>query len=149
MAELARVLKPGGKLALAEPNESNWAVRFSRFIEDLPLVRGWVLRAGWDTPNRAVHSDELYVRALKGQGFIDIEVSSCFPGGLPPLPTKLRKTGLSSLGPLSARMLLYLRHLLFAVAVKVLPRPLNGADLLITGTKSLRGSALPQIDPMS
>lgn len=136
VAELSRVLKHGGKIALAEPNESNMVVRFSRFIEDLPLLRGWVLRAGWDTPNRTIHRHDDYVKALERHGFTDIEVSSCFPGGLPPLPARRQKWGLSSLGLLLIHILVRLRRILFIIADKVLPRPLNGADLLITGTKS-------------
>jgi SAM-dependent methyltransferase len=135
VAELARVLKPGGRIALAEPNESNLAVRFSRFIEDLPLLRGWVLRAGWDTPNRTIHRHNDYIKALDRQGFTDVEVSSCFPGGLPPLPARAQKWGLSSLGLLLINILVRLRRLLFIIADKVLRPPLNGADLLVIAVK--------------
>jgi len=135
VAELSRVLKPAGKIALAEPNESNVAMRFSRFVEDLPLLRGWVLRAGWDSPNRTIHRHNHYVEALERQGFTDIGVRSCFPGGLPPLPAKSQKRGLSSLSLMLIHILVRLRRLLFMVADKVLPHPLNGADLLITGAK--------------
>jgi len=135
VAELKRVLKLGGKIALAEPNESNVAMRFSRFVEDLPLLRGWVLRAGWDTPNRTIHRHNHYIEALERQGFTDIGVSSCFPGGLPPLPIKSQKRGLSSLSLMLIHILVRLRRLLFMIADKVLPHPLNGADLLITGAK--------------
>jgi len=135
VAGFNRVLKPGGKIAIAEPNESNLAVRLSRFVEDLPLVRGWVLKAGWDTPNRTVHRHEYYVRALQRQGFTDIKVSSCFPGGLPPLPARSEKGGLSFLKLLLIHGLVRLRRLIFIAAAKVLPRPLNGGDLLITARK--------------
>ena len=135
VAELSRVLKPGGKIALAEPNESNWAMRFSRLVEDLPLIRRWTLGAGWDTPNRAVHRHQHYVEALARHGFTDIGYTSCFPGGLPPLSIKSERQSVSSLGILLIQTLFRLRHLLFMIALKVLPRPLNGADLLITGAK--------------
>jgi len=135
VAGLTRVVKPRGMIALAEPNESNLAVRFGRFIEDLLLVRGWVLSAGWDTPNRTIHRHEHYVRALERQGFTDIKVNSCFPGGLPPLPARPQKGGLSFLGFLLIHILVRLRCCLFVIAAKVLPRPLNGADLLITASK--------------
>lgn len=134
--EVFRILRPGGKIALIEPNESNIAMRFSRFIEDLPLLRGWILRAGWDTPNRTIHKHNDYIKALERHGFTNIEVSSCFPGGLPPLPARPQKWGLSFLGLLLIHILVRLRRLLFMIADKVLPRPLNGADLLITGIKS-------------
>jgi ubiquinone/menaquinone biosynthesis C-methylase UbiE len=135
VAELSRVLKPGGKIALAEPNESNLAMRFSRFVEDLPLLRRWTLSAGWDTPNRTVHRYQHYIEALKRQAFTDIKFTSCFPGGLPPLPIKSQRQGLNYLGQVLIQILFHLRRLLFIIAVKVLPRPLNGADLLVTGAK--------------
>jgi len=133
VAELVRVLKPGGKIALAEPNESNLAMRLSRFIEN--LAQKWVLKAGWDTPNRTIHKHNCYLKALEQQRFTDIKVSSCFPGGLPPLPIKGQRRELTFLGSLLIHILFCLRRLLFTIAAKVLPRPLNGADLLITGIK--------------
>ncbi len=135
VAELSRVLRPGGKIALAEPNESNMAMRFSRFIEDLPLLRRWTLSAGWDTPNRTIHRHKHYIEALERQGFTDIKFTSCFHGGLPPLPIKSHRRSLNSLGLLLIQILFSLRRLLFIIAVKVLPRPLNGADLLVIGAK--------------
>jgi 2-polyprenyl-3-methyl-5-hydroxy-6-metoxy-1,4-benzoquinol methylase len=133
-AELARVLKPGGKIALAEPNESNLAMRLSRFVENLPLLRRWVLNAGWDTPNRTSHRHKDYVRALEQNGFTDIVVSSCFPGGLPPLPAKSGK----GINVLTINILVRLRRILFIAAFKILPPPLNGADLLVTGIKGTK-----------
>lgn len=138
VAEIRRVLKPGGKIALAEPNESNLAMRFSRFIEDLPRIRNWLLNAGWDTPNRTVHRHKYYVEVLERHGFTDIKLSSCFPGGLPPLPIKAQALPLSYVVLPLIRILLRLRHLVFTSTVKVLPRPLNGADLLVTGVKRER-----------
>ena len=135
VSELARVLKPGGMIAMAEPNESNLAVRFSRFIEDLPLLRTWVLREGWDTPNRTINKHKQYITALAKYGITDITISSCFPGGLPPLPPKSRKGVLTFISLLSIKILVRVRRLVFMMAYKILPSPLNGADLLITGTK--------------
>jgi SAM-dependent methyltransferase len=135
VSELARVLKPGGMIAMAEPNESNLAVRFSRFIEDLSMVRTWVLREGWDTPNRTINKHKQYVEALAKNGITDIKVSSCFPGGLPPLPPKSRKGFTRAISLLSIKALMLTRRIIFAVAYRTLPRPLNGSDLLITGKK--------------
>jgi ubiquinone/menaquinone biosynthesis C-methylase UbiE len=136
VSELTRVLKPGGMIAMVEPNESNLLVRFSRFIENLPLLRTWVLREGWDTPNRTINKHKKYVEALAHNGITDIKVSSCFPGGLPPLPPKPRKGFLMLVSLLSIKILVRTRRLLFSAAYKVLPRPLNGADLLIMGIKA-------------
>jgi ubiquinone/menaquinone biosynthesis C-methylase UbiE len=133
IAELSRVVKSGGRIAMAEPAESNLAVRFSRFVEN--LLQGSIMRAGWDTPNRTTHMHKDYIEALKRQGFTDIRISSCFPGGLPPLPIKSQKRVLSSLRLLLIHILFRLRTLFFTIASRVLPRPLNGADLLIAGTK--------------
>lgn len=135
VSELARVLKPGGMISLAEPNESNLLVRFSRFIEDLPLLRTWVLREGWDTPNRTINKHKQYVETLMKHGITDIKVSSCFPGGLPPLRIKHKKRDSNRVVMLSIKVLFYMRSLLFFIAYKLLPKPLNGADLLIIGTK--------------
>jgi ubiquinone/menaquinone biosynthesis C-methylase UbiE len=138
VAELVRVLKPGGMIALAEPNESNLAVRFSRFVEDLPLLRRWILREGWDTPNRTINRHTKYTEALTHNGIIDIKLSSCFPGGLPPIPPKSQKGFLRFISLLSIKCLVRLRRFIFWVTYRVVPRPLNGADLLITGRKNTK-----------
>ena len=135
VADLRRVLRPGGKVAWVEPNESNLLVRLSRFMEDLPPIRKWILRAGWDTPNRTVHTHNHYIEALERQGFTDITLGSCFPGGLPPLPMEPGATSPGLLSRGLIRLSFRLRVLLFTIAARMLPRPLNGADLLITGRK--------------
>ncbi len=56
------------------------------------------------------------------------------------LPARKQKWGLSSLGLLLIHILVRVRRLLFIVADKVLPRPLNGGDLLITGRKEKVGA---------
>jgi 2-polyprenyl-3-methyl-5-hydroxy-6-metoxy-1,4-benzoquinol methylase len=135
VSELVRVLKPGGIIALAEPNESNLAIRFSRFIEDLPPIRKWVLKEGWDTPNRTINKHTVYVQMLAQNGITDIKVSSCFPGGLPPLPPKSRKSFKAIISLLAIKLMVHSRRLIFSTACRILPRPLNGADLLIRGNK--------------
>lgn len=135
IAELTRVLKPGGQIALAEPNESNLVVRFSRFIEDLPLLRGWVIQSEWDSPNRTINIHKVYVNTLSNVGIIDIKLISCSPGGLPPLPSATQKGIGNHLALISIKILVRVRRFIFMCAYKLLPKPLNGADLLITGIK--------------
>jgi len=136
VSELSRVLKPGGMIALAEPNESNLAMRFSRLIEDLPLLRLWVLHEGWDTPNRTINKHKTYVEALTKNDITDIKVGSCFPGGLPPLPPRSQKGFKAVFSLFAIKFLVRSRRLIFAIAYRTLPRPLNGADLLVIGIKS-------------
>jgi 2-polyprenyl-3-methyl-5-hydroxy-6-metoxy-1,4-benzoquinol methylase len=136
VAELVRVLKPGGKMALVEPNESNSVIRFSRFIEDLPLLRGWILREGWDTQNRTITMHHQYINSLSKHRITDIKLGSCFPGGLPPLPPRSQKGFGNLLSLLSIKIMFQVRRLLLIYAFKLLPRPLNGAELHITGIKS-------------
>jgi ubiquinone/menaquinone biosynthesis C-methylase UbiE len=77
ISELRRVLKTGGKLTLLEPNESSPAVRMSRLAENMPVLRGMVLKAGWDTPNRATHHRGEYLEAMRSAGFTRIRFSTC------------------------------------------------------------------------
>ena len=131
--ELKRVLKPDGVLALVEPNEANIAMRFSRFLED--RFQKMVLAASLDTPNRNVHSHAYYAAVLCKHGFRDVKFNSCYSGEVPDLPcSKKRKLG--SWGTSAVRLLLAARHLLFMLSERVLPKPLNGAGLLITARRS-------------
>ena len=126
--ELHRVLKPGGKIAFVEPNESNLAMRLSRFVEDSLSKR--VLKAGLDTPNRTKHSYRDYCKSLAQYQFISVKVGFCYPVIFPPSAFSTQKGGSKFL-----KIICYLRGILFSIARKVLPQPLNGADLLITGIK--------------
>jgi SAM-dependent methyltransferase len=128
-SELCRVLKPGGRIAIAEPNESNLAVKVSRFAED--VFRPAVLGAGWDTPNRTVHGYRDYLGEFRKGGIVDLRCFSCRTN-LPPI--------LDSRSPAKTALeLAYnLRACLFGLGAWVLPRPLNGSDLLITGRKGSR-----------
>ncbi len=134
VTELARALKPGGRIVVAEPNGSSPAVRLSNALEN--LLQGWLVRLGVDTPNEALHNHRVYVKALEQSGITDIKVDSCYFGGLPPLPKKSKKA--SSLSLSLIHILARLRRFFFIIAARVLPRPLNGSDLLITGTKGER-----------
>jgi SAM-dependent methyltransferase len=132
LSELARVLKPGGRILIAEPNESNPAVRLSRLVEG--LAQRWISRAGWDTPNRSTHLHNHYVAALQELGFTDIQVNSCFSGDLLPLPVKPQSRRLGAIVPALLRLAFRLRTLCFMITAKVLRPPLNGPELLVTAT---------------
>ncbi len=66
----------GGRIFIAEPNESNPAVRLSRLAEG--LAGRWILKGGWDTPNRSARLRNHYVAALEELGFANIRVNSCW-----------------------------------------------------------------------
>ncbi len=132
VAELTRVLKPGGRMVLIEPNGSNLAVRLSNRLEN--WFKFWLVKLGADTPNETLHTHEIYTEVMERQGIGGLQVSSHYFGGLPPLPRKtLNRT--SALSLRLVHVLARLRQLVFSAACLVLPRPFNGADLLITGTK--------------
>ena len=135
VSELVRVLKPGGKIALAEPNESSAAVRFSRWVEDLPLMRSWVLKEGWDTPNRTINKHYVYLDALQKNGITDISLSSCYTGGMPPLPPKSKNSIKAFFSLVAIKFLVMVRCWVFSLGNKFLKKPFNGAELLITGIK--------------
>jgi ubiquinone/menaquinone biosynthesis C-methylase UbiE len=127
-SELCRILKPGGKLAIVEPNEANLMIRISRFIED--LLSPIILKIGWDTPNRTIHTYNEYISEFRKNNCVDISYSSCY-AGLPPI---LKNN--YSFVTRSLTSLYYLRNMMLTISTKILPRPLNGPDLLITGVKT-------------
>lgn len=132
LSELARVLKPGGRILIVEPNESNPAVILSRLVEG--LAQRWISRAGWDTPNRTTHMHNHYVAVLEDLGFADIQVNSCFGGELLPLPVKLQRQRFSAMIAVLLNLAFRLRTLCFMIAAKVLRPPLNGPELLIAAS---------------
>ncbi len=135
VSELVRVIKPGGKIAMAEPNESCIAVRFSRWVEDLPLMRSWVLKEGWDTPNRTINKHYVYLDALQKNGITDISLFSSYTGGSPPLPPKSQKGIKAFLNLVAIKSLVKVRCWVFSLGNKYSKKPLNGAELFITGIK--------------
>jgi len=135
VTELKRVLKPGGRLAFMEPNESSPAMKLSRFFEDLPVIRNWILRAGWDTPNRTVHTHRDYIQALRKAGFTEIDVKSRFFGALKHLPLDRSKKKLNAFVRVALPVFYILRTVVFYVVTKLSPPPLNGIDLLVVARK--------------
>ncbi len=134
--EMARVLKPGGKLVLLEPNGSNIMVKLSNRLEN--LSRGWLFNSGIDSPNEKIHNHKLYEAALRTQGFAEVKVASSYTGGLPPLPPRPQKSFGGFLNFVTIHFLARTRRLIYYVTAWVLPRPLNGIDLMITATKGHR-----------
>ena len=132
LSELALVLKPGGKIFIMEPNESNPSVRLSRLIEG--MAERWILRAGWDTPNRSTHLSTDYVAALEELGFADIQIGSCSGGDGSPLPIEHDGRGPSAVIAVALRLAFHMRTLCFNMTEKILRPPLNGSDLLISAT---------------
>ncbi len=130
--ELKRVLKPGGMIAFAEPNEGNVAVKLSRFLED--MLRNLVLATGLDVVNRRVHPPSYYVSVLRGLGFRDVRLDSYHSGEVPSLP-RIKQAKLGRLGVSIVRCLIVGRNLLFFLTSRILPPPLNGSELLIMATR--------------
>lgn len=126
-SELCRVLKPGGKIAAVEPNEANLAMKLSRFIED--SLSPIILKIGWDTPNRTIHDYRDYLREFERRNITNLEHSSCYA----PLPAIINSNNFVIVQAL--KLIIKLRAIVFGVSTKILPRPLNGPDLLITGIK--------------
>ncbi len=132
IAELTRVLKPGGTMVLIEPNGSNLAVRLSNMLEN--WFKFWLVKLGADTPNETIHPHNIYTRVMEEQGVGGLKVSSYYFGGLPPLPRKAQNWK-STLSLRLVRILAHLRQIVFSAARVLLPRPFNGTELIITGTK--------------
>jgi len=120
--ELKRILKAGGKITIAEPNEVALSLRLSRAFED--MLRAPIIEARIDTPGRTNHTYRDYVKVLRHLGFSNLKVDSCYAKEWPVVKHNLL-----------FRMLVRVRILLFALATKLFPTPLNGPDLLITAVK--------------
>jgi len=131
LAELRRVLKPGGRIFLVEPNESSRPMRLSRLAER--AVRPWILKAGWDTPNRSTHLYTDYGTVLEGLNFRDITISSCFAGRMPPLPLQPEISSMVIPGLL--RVAAGLRSLCMDISSRILRGHLDGPELLITALR--------------
>lgn len=125
--ELSRVLKSDGKITIVEPNEANLTMRASRFVENIlsPLI----LKIGWDTPNRTTYTYKDYLREFQRHDFINLRYSSCY-ASLPPIPNSRHPVANVALG-----LIYHLRTFLFSLSTKLLSRPLNGPDLLMSAIK--------------
>jgi len=132
-SELSRILKHEGKIFVVEPNDGNPAMRLSRAIEDVSVIRRWILSVGWDTPNRTAHFVRDYVAEFAEHGIGDMRISSCLSH--PPTMPMVRRGVLGRLKNLLAGIILGVRRCLFVTVTELLPTPLNGPDLLIIGSK--------------
>jgi ubiquinone/menaquinone biosynthesis C-methylase UbiE len=133
LRDIARVTKQEGNAVVLEPNGSNPVMLLSGRLED--LIRELLSRLGLDSPNENNFGLDDYSNQLLKQGFTGITVASHYYGGLPPLPDKSGKKALGSISVYLVLFFVNVRRLLFLVCNKLLPPPINGADLVIVGTK--------------
>jgi len=135
LADLSRVVRQDGSIALFEPNGSNPLMLLSGKLED--TLRGLLCKLGLDSPNEKNFRLNDYNFELAKQGFTHITVVSHYFGGLPPLPNQSGRQGLSSYYSLSLILFfVQIRRLLFIIGNELLPSPANGVDLLILGSKN-------------
>ncbi len=131
LEELVRVTKNNGRIVAIEPNGSNPGVKFSSIMER--IVNKQLANRGLDTPNESIHGRKYYIKAFEQRGLADIQVIPHYFGGLPPLPSKSED---SSLFQSAIRTVIYMRRLFYLLLAKILPRPINGADLMIIARKN-------------
>lgn len=131
IAEIYRVLKPGGVVALIEPNGSNPVAKFSCTFR-LYLLRRIMERIEYVSPNERAYSHKHYLDALREVGFKHISYSSHHvPEGKS--TTRGRHTG--GFVKQFFRLLLTYRKGAFLLCAKFLPQPYKWPTLYITGTK--------------
>ncbi|OGO21366.1 MAG: hypothetical protein A2144_03835 [Chloroflexi bacterium RBG_16_50_9] len=132
VAELVRVLKPGGSFACVENNGSNPLVRWSR-IAGRNLGNAWPLLHSKDTGNITPHTHRDYVGVLSRHGIMNIKISSRYHG-LPPYKDPIPDN--SSLWDRALWQVLNQTYNLgIYLLAKLLPEPRGGNILLIKGTK--------------
>ncbi len=88
-----------------------------------------------DTPNRTINKHDVYLSALQKYGISDITLSSCYTGGMLPLPPKSKNGIKAFLSLVAIKSLVQVRCWVFSIGNKMLKKPFNGSDLLITGIK--------------
>jgi len=125
--ELARVLKSGARIALAEPNEASYIFRITRYAEE--IFSSLLSEVGLHTQNVTPHSYEDYCRSLRKYGFNIISVSSCYTMEPVILPRNI-----SFSKRLFLLFSLFLRGLFAYFITKLSSPPINGTDLLIIAT---------------
>ncbi len=126
--ELCKVLKPGGALALIEPNGSNPAVKLGGIIGRLFLSRQ-LEHYGYTSPNESARTHKVYFAALEKAGLVDIRIASHTISRMEPKPKTHRKH--NYMEKLLA-FLLALRSLLYILIAKLLPQPYKHPTIYIT-----------------
>jgi SAM-dependent methyltransferase len=135
MLGILQTMKPASKVAILEPNGSNPFIVLSGCLEN--MARRLISNLGLDTSNETLYGVAAYTNLLLYNGFTNVKVLSHYFGGLPPFPQKSKKGILRSLSLSVIHFVVHLRRVLFLIANKIFPPPINGADLLIIGAKGL------------
>ena len=131
IAELYRVLKPGGTIGLIEPNGSNPVAKLSdaarrAFLNDMCEGMGCCSANERDYPHKT------YLKALSEGGFRQIRFSSHKVARVEP---KSRRGHTDSLAKKLLQSLLACRELIVSLVAKVLPQPYKWPTLYITAMK--------------
>ncbi|MCL0053365.1 class I SAM-dependent methyltransferase [Dehalococcoidales bacterium] len=128
--EVARVLKTGGTIHIAEPNGSSPAVKIISSLKK--MFARLIKETCTDSPNETLHSAYHYTEILRACGFTSIKIGSCYFGGLPPLPKVQSKSLKKLLCLYTIDLLARVRRVFYLLVNKVPLSSLKGVDLVIT-----------------
>lgn len=130
LAELYRVLKPQGTIALIEPNASNPAAKISCIFR-LYLMREVCERRGFASKNERAYHYKHYLDVLQKAGFQNLSYISQRVSKDKSTEHKQKNTLLNRL----FWFILNCREIAFIISARFLPQPYKWPTLYITGTK--------------
>lgn len=131
VAEFYRVLKPGGILALIEPNGSNPVLRLSNTFRRTFLL-GTCDEMGCCSANETNYPHQHYLKALSEGGFQQITCTSHQVLRVAPRTEKRRE---ETLARKFLQFLLESRELAFFATARLLPQPYKWPALYLTARK--------------